>query len=127
MAGLGEVAKVSGIKYEDAKKIIDGIKELIQKGEKVTIQDFGTFKLDVQDEKESRNPSNPEETFTVPAKMIPKFKFSQTFKNQLAEEIAIDEEMLKAKREFKEKYNEKAAKSASAKATPAKAKAKGKK
>lgn len=125
MAGLNDVAKMGGVKYEDAAKTIEGIRQLIKSGEKVTIQDFGTFTLDVQDERESRNPSNPGETFTTPAKMIPKFKFSYTFKEKVAEEVEIDQEMLKEKREFKEKYNEKAAAKASTKTT-AKAATKGK-
>ena len=115
MAGLNDVAKAGGVKYEDATKTIEGIRQIIKTGEKVTIQDFGTFSLDVQDERESRNPSNPGETFKTPAKMIPKFKFSYTFKEKLAEEVAIDKEMLKEKREFKEKYNEKAAAKSSSK------------
>lgn len=125
MAGLNDVAKMGGVKYEDAAKTIEGIRQLIKSGEKVTIQDFGTFSLDVQDERESRNPSNPGETFITPAKMIPKFKFSYTFKEKVAEEVEIDEEMLKEKREFKEKYNAKAAAKASTKTT-AKAATKGK-
>lgn len=108
MAGLNEIAKVSGVKYEDALKVINGIKDTIKKGERVTIQDLGTFSLDVQDERESRNPSIPGETFIVPAKMIPKFKFSQSFKNTVSEEVAIDQEMLANKRAFRDRYHEKA-------------------
>jgi nucleoid DNA-binding protein len=122
MAGIGDIAKAGGLKYEDVSKTIDGIRKLIKSGEKITLQDFGTFYLDVQDKKKARKVATNEQ-IDVPAKMVPKFRFNYTFKSQIAEEIKVDSDKLKKKRERKDKYNEKLAASQAKKAATTEASA----
>lgn len=108
MAGLNDIAKESGVKYEDASKVIDGIRNLLLKGDKITLQDFGSFSIDVQDERNARNPQSGEVVKTE-VKSIPKFAFNYTFKKKVAETVKPDPEKLAKKREKKEKYNAKLA------------------
>lgn len=103
MAGIGDIAKASGVKYEDVALTIEGIRKLLFGGEKITIQDFGTFLIDVKDEAKARNVSNQTEII-VPAKSIPKFRFNYTFRKKIEEAVSVDKEKLEKKREKKEKY-----------------------
>lgn len=109
MAGIGDIAKKAGVKYEDASATIEGIRQLLLAGEKITLQDFGTFDLDVQDERNARNPQTGK-AVPVKAKSVPRFKFNFTFKKKIEESVAVDPEKLAKKRARKEKINAKAAK-----------------
>lgn len=102
MAGIGDIAKQAGVKYEDASKTIDGIRELLKQGEKITLQDFGTFFVDVQDERKARNPQTGDEVPTE-AKSIPKFRFNYTFRKVIEESVKVDTEKLEKKRARKAK------------------------
>lgn len=106
MAGIGDIAKEAGVKYEDAAATIDGIRKLLLKGEKITLQDFGTFDIDVQDERIARNPQTGEE-IKVDAKSIPKFRFNYTFRKKVEENVKVDAEKLAKKRERKAKVEAK--------------------
>ena len=102
MAGIGDIAREGGVKYEDASKTIDGIRKLLISGEKITLQDFGTFSIDVQDERVARNPQNGEEVETG-SKSVPKFRFNYTFRRIIEESVPVDNEKLDRKRQRKEK------------------------
>jgi nucleoid DNA-binding protein len=102
MAGIGDIAKKGGVKYEDAAATIDGIRQLILEGEKITLQDFGTFDIDVQDERTARNPQTGAEV-PVAAKSIPKFRFNYTFRKKVEETVKVDKDKLAKKRDRKEK------------------------
>jgi nucleoid DNA-binding protein len=97
MAGIGDIAREGGVKYEDASKVIDGIRALLKQGEKITLQDFGTFSIDVQDERVARNPQNGEEVETG-SKSVPKFRFNYTFRKIIQESVPVDYEKLEKKR-----------------------------
>lgn len=102
MAGIGDIAKKAGVKYEDAAATINGIRQLLLEGEKITLQDFGTFDIDVQDERIARNPQTGEEV-PVPAKSVPKFRFNYTFRKKVEEAVKVDKNKLTKKRERKAK------------------------
>lgn len=106
MAGIGDIAKEAGVKYEDASAVIEGIRQLLLKGEKITLQDFGTFDIDVQDERKARNPQTGDEV-PVAAKSVPKFKFNYTFRKKIDETLKVDADKLAKKRERKAKIEAK--------------------
>lgn len=108
MAGIGDIAKAAGVKYEAVSATIEGIRKLLFQGEKITLQDFGTFYIDVQDKKKARKVATKEE-INVPEKSVPKFRFNYTFKSKVADEVAVDKDKLKKKRERKAKYDAKMA------------------
>ncbi|GEM_PF-4313993 len=108
MAGIGDIAKAAGVKYEAVSDTIEGIRKLLMTGEKITLQDFGTFYLDVQDEKNARKVASGE-AIKVPVKMVPKFRFNYTFKTKVAEQVKVDNDKLIKKRARKAKYDEKMA------------------
>lgn len=108
MAGIGDISKEAGVKYEDTSAVINALRELIKRGEKITLQDFGTFSIDVQDERKGRNPSTGDPIVT-PAKSVPKFKFNYQFKEKVAAALPVDQEKLEKKRAFKEKVTSKQA------------------
>jgi nucleoid DNA-binding protein len=117
MAGIGDIAREAGVKYEDVSKTFDGIRSLILKNEKITIQDFGTWSVEVQDERDARNPQEGG-TVHVPSKSVPKFKFNYAFRKRIAESVKVDQDKLKKKREHKAKIQAQIAAKASGK-TPA--------
>jgi nucleoid DNA-binding protein len=108
MAGIGDIAKEAGVKYEDVSKTIDGLRNLLRKGEKITLQDFGTFSIDVQDERNARNPQTGASVKTE-AKSVPKFKFNYTFKQSISDTVKVDPDRLAKKREAKAKHEAKLA------------------
>ena len=103
MAGIGDIAKKAGVKYDDAAATVDALRQLILEGTKITIQDFGTFSIDVSDSKEARNVATNEK-IQVKEKSVPKFKFNYTFRKKVEETVAVDAEKLQKKRDKKEKY-----------------------
>jgi DNA-binding protein HU-beta len=119
MAGIGDIAKKAGVKYEDASATIEGIRQLLLEGEKITLQDFGTFEIDVQDARDARNPQTGA-SVPVEAKSVPKFNFNYTFKQKVKEKVKVNDEKLAKKRERKEKINAKAAEKAAGTKTKAK-------
>jgi DNA-binding protein HU-beta len=121
MAGIGDIAKAGGVKYEAVSATIEGIRKLLMQGEKITLQDFGTFYIDVQDKKKARKVATKEE-INVPEKSVPKFRFNYTFKSKIAEDVAVDKEKLNKKRDRKAKYDAKMAEKAGVVKTPVKGK-----
>ena len=71
------VSRESGISKKDAevivKSVIDSIVSALNKGEKVEIRGFGSFRVR---ERKARNARNPRtgKTIKVPAKKVPYFK-----------------------------------------------------
>lgn len=59
---------------------VDAIKAAMLKGDKVTLQGFGTFEVVEKEAAQRRNPRTGE-TFTAPAHKAPKFKFSGSMKD----------------------------------------------
>ncbi len=51
-----------------------------EKRDKVQIIGFGSFEVRDRQEREGRNPQNPEETITIPARSVPVFRAGKTFK-----------------------------------------------
>jgi DNA-binding protein HU-beta len=78
----------------------------LKKGEKITLQDFGTFFVDVQDERLARNPQTGDQVETE-AKSVPKFRFNYTFRKVIEELVIVDKEKLDKKRERKIKLQAK--------------------
>jgi len=55
------------------KVILDSISNVLSKGERVEIRDFGSFALNHRPSRKGRNPKTGE-TVMVPAKYVPHFK-----------------------------------------------------
>lgn len=62
--------------------LFDSVKETLQKGEKVSIQGFGTFNVRMNNPKNGRNPKSGI-FIKVPAKVAPYFKPSKDIKMTL--------------------------------------------
>jgi len=103
MAGIGEIAKEAKLKSEDVALVIETIKNMLCKDIKVTIQDFGSFDVDVKDSGDARNVRTGEKVRVV-EKSIPRFKFGQAFKKLIEEQVPVDVEKLQKKRKKKEEY-----------------------
>jgi nucleoid DNA-binding protein len=75
MAGLAELSKVSGVKTEEVKAVLDAI-STIAATESVICKGFGTFKTNHRAEREGRNPQTGA-ALTIPAKSVLAFKPSK--------------------------------------------------
>lgn len=64
--------------------VVDEIKSSLIGGEKVSIPKFGTFEVALRAEREGRNPQTGE-TMTIAACKRPKFKPSQSLKDEVNE------------------------------------------
>lgn len=77
---IAEVAKMTGTDEKTSQKNVDAvlgtIADLLTKGEKVQIMDFGTFDMVTVAEHSARNPHTGE-TIIVPEKKRVKFKQSK--------------------------------------------------
>lgn len=61
---------------------LDAIKDSMKNGKHIEIRGFGTFKLKQRKERIGRNPKT-EEKVKVPARIVPTFKFSRGFKEEV--------------------------------------------
>jgi nucleoid DNA-binding protein len=61
---------------------LDSVKDSMKEGKHIEIRGFGTFKLKVRKERIGRNPKT-EEKVVVPKRVVPTFKFSRDFKDQI--------------------------------------------
>ena len=61
---------------------LDSIKDAMKDGKHIEIRGFGTFKLKVRKERIGRNPKT-EEKVKVPSRVVPTFKFSRAFKDEV--------------------------------------------
>lgn len=76
---VSAVAEKTGVSAKDSEKVINAtietIKELLKKGDTLTLVGFGTFSTHSRKETEARNPKTGEK-IAVPAKVVAKFKAS---------------------------------------------------
>ncbi|MFB3897230.1 MAG: HU family DNA-binding protein [bacterium] len=76
--------KIGAISHREAliavETFLDGIKQALAKGEKVSIVGFGTFKIKERRPRTGRNPRTGQE-IQVPGKKVPSFKAGKEFKD----------------------------------------------
>jgi len=80
-----EVAKsVDGMTKKDAAAAVDAIFASIQKalakGGKVQAVGFGTFEVQQRSARKGRNPQNPKQEISIPAKKVPVFRAGKALK-----------------------------------------------
>ena len=76
MAGIGELAKVSGVKKDQIADVIDGIIALCKDGQDVRISGLGTFSKRHVEAREGHNPATMEK-IKIPAKDKLHFKVAK--------------------------------------------------
>ncbi|MCI7401783.1 MAG: HU family DNA-binding protein [Christensenella sp.] len=80
------VAEATGLKKVDAQKALDaaiaGIADALKKGDKVTLQGFGTFEVKVKAARKGTNPAT-HETIDIPESKAVKFKAGKALKDTL--------------------------------------------
>ncbi len=72
--------KDAGIAFE---AMAETIAEVLKNGEKIQIAGFGTFSMKTKPASESRNPLTGERV-SVPEKVVPVFKFGDSFKETVS-------------------------------------------
>lgn len=84
-----EISHKTGIIYSDTKLIVDSlldtIKENLKNGEHIELRRFGTFKNKVRKPRVALNP-NTKEKIHLPERVMPTFKFSKLFIDQVSKE-----------------------------------------
>ncbi len=82
------VSAETGIIRKDVALAIDAflesVKESMKEGKHIEIRGFGTFKLKVRKARIGRNPKT-EKKVDVPSRVVPTFKFSRAFKEEVDE------------------------------------------
>jgi len=82
------VSAETGIIRKDVALAVDAfleaIKDTMKEGKHIEIRGFGTFKLKQRKERIGRNPKT-EEKVVVPERVVPTFKFSRAFKEEVNE------------------------------------------
>jgi len=82
------VSAETGIIRKDVALAIDAflesIKESMKEGKHIEIRGFGTYKLKVRKARLGRNPKT-EKKVDVPSRVVPTFKFSRAFKDEVDE------------------------------------------
>jgi len=63
---------------------LDSVKDSMKDGKHIGIRGFGTFKLKKRKSRIGRNPKTDEKV-EVPARIVPTFKFSRAFKEEVNE------------------------------------------
>ena len=63
---------------------LDSVKDSMKDGKHIEIRGFGTFKLKQRKSRICRNPKTDEKV-EVPARIVPTFKFSRAFKEEVNE------------------------------------------
>ncbi|NER37713.1 MAG: HU family DNA-binding protein [Oscillatoria sp. SIO1A7] len=95
-----KIANGAGVNAATAERVLGSLRQqvlaAIASGDSLELLGFGKFYGEAKPERQARNPRTQEEV-TVPAKLIPKFSFSGSFKNQVQPELADIEEMLQGK------------------------------
>ncbi|MFC1887312.1 HU family DNA-binding protein [Candidatus Cloacimonadota bacterium] len=81
-----KVSEETGIIRKDVALAVDAfleaVKDSMKEGKHIEIRGFGTFKLKVRKERIGRNPKT-EEKVKVPSRVVPTFKFSRAFKEDV--------------------------------------------
>lgn len=92
------ISEETGIIRKDAALVVnsylEAVKDSLRNGKHIEIRGFGTFKLKARKPRKGRNPKT-NEIVDVPERVVPTFKFSRSFKD----EIADDKELLKIQKE----------------------------
>lgn len=83
---IKELSKATGFKYKKVRTIIDSFANNIRtnliKGEKISLRNWGYFKLNKRQSRNSFNPfTKKHEVF--PPSVLPVFRFSKLFKNNI--------------------------------------------
>lgn len=77
-------AAVEGLTKKKAGEVVDAvfhaIEEALKKGEKIQAVGFGTFEVQHREARKGRNPRNPEEEISIPAKNVPVFRPGKALK-----------------------------------------------
>ena len=81
-----EVAsEVEGLTKKRAAEVVDAVFAAIlaslAKGEKVQAVGFGTFEVQHRSARKGRNPQNPTEEISIPAKNVPVFRAGKALKD----------------------------------------------
>lgn len=83
---IDEVARVADLSRKHSELIIDiffqSIVNALEKGEKIELRGFGSFRIRQRNARQGRNPKTGE-TVSVPAKRIPYFKPGRELKELL--------------------------------------------
>lgn len=77
MAGIADIAKATKLPPFQVKAVFDSVVELTKAGERVSIQEFGSFEQVLRKAKTGRNPKTGEEV-EIDAKNVLKFKQSKS-------------------------------------------------
>lgn len=81
-----KLMKNAGITTKQATQalnsMIEGIKEALRKGERVTLSGFGSFEVKVRNPRKGRNPKTGEEV-AIPSKKRLKFNPSRSFRESI--------------------------------------------
>ncbi len=86
-----DAADVSHVKAAEVyDTIFDAVKEAVAEGDTVNIIGFGKFFPKKMAEKKGRNPATGDEMM-IPASVVPKFKFSPNFKEEVKENLHPDD------------------------------------
>jgi nucleoid DNA-binding protein len=82
-----EISHKTGIIYSDTKLIVDSLLETVREnmknGEHIELRRFGTFKNKVRKPRVALNPNTKEKIY-LPERVMPTFKFSKLFVDQVA-------------------------------------------
>ena len=85
VAAMAKETNLSKKDVEDVlKSFVDVVSKELKNGGKIQLVGFGTFEVSERAAREGRNPQTGE-SIAVPAKYIPKAKFSSTFKREINE------------------------------------------
>ena len=60
--------------YSIIQKTLDYIVEALVKGDHIEFRNFGVFEIKQRKQRIGRNPNKPEQTVTIPARKVVKFK-----------------------------------------------------
>ncbi|MBS2993759.1 HU family DNA-binding protein ['Santalum album' aster yellows phytoplasma] len=84
---LRKLAEKNGVSQKEADKFLNNFIEVISQSlqefkedEKVTLTGFGTFEVKNRSARKGKNPRTGK-TINIPAKKVPTFKFSKSFKD----------------------------------------------
>jgi DNA-binding protein HU-beta len=78
-------AAVEGLTKKKAGEVVDAVFKAIQtslaKGEKIQAVGFGTFEVQQRSARKGRNPQNPTQEISIPAKKVPVFRAGKALKD----------------------------------------------
>lgn len=81
MSEKADMTKVEATKALNA--FIESVEEALEEGDKVTLVGFGTFEVRERAAREGRNPKNPDQKISIPARKAPVFKSGKGLKDLL--------------------------------------------